>query len=154
MNHEQGRNPYTPPGADLADLELTPGRRIGWKVYLWLMVTLSAIALALFGQSMQTADLAALAVTAVALVGLFGLAYRRRIGSRFFWRLWLPCEVVWDLAVVLVLTPAGLANQFPGTPTSAVEEVAGLAILLPLYVGLYRYAYRSRELWSATRHCS
>ena len=147
------RNPYAPPTADLGGSDVSLHRRFAWKIYLLLMIVLMALLFAFEGaQWIQTADVIDLAVFAIATVGLFGFAYRRRIGSRTFWSMWLPVEVVWDFAVLLAIEPAGFAYRFPDgerTAVFSVETAVGVLLVLPLYIALYRYAFRSPELWAA-----
>jgi len=145
---ERDRNPYESPRAELADPTSQPPRRIGWKVYLWVMVLLLATVPILGVQWIQPLDLVDLGISIAGTAGLFGYAYRRHIGSRSFWRAWLPIEVVWDLAIVLFLAPIGMAQQYPNAePSTFLEDAIGILVLTPLYLALYFYAFRSPELW-------
>jgi hypothetical protein len=148
---ERDRNPWTPPTAELGDPGESRSRRLGWKAYFFVMALLFPASYLLTGVGwMQPVDVVDLAVTTTALVGLFGFAYRRRIAERRFWVVWLPLEIVWDLALVFLFMPAGLAYQIPDETQSSStrwEELSGLVFLIPLYVALYLYANRSPELW-------
>ncbi len=142
-------SPYTPPSSGVTG-QVPVGRRLGWKTYLWLLVAASALVFPVLGFGwMQLLDWMDLALTAVGMIGLFGFAYRRPVGSGAFWRRWLPFQLLWDAAIVLFIIPAGLAYQIPGEePSSAVENIVSFALLIPLYIALYRYGYRSPEIWS------
>ncbi len=154
MSHSgSDHNPFAAPGAELG-VARPRGRRIGWKIYLWVMVALLAALYASLGIAwMQPMDVIDFCAAGLGLVGLFGFAYRRRIGNRSLWRAWLPFQVLWDFAVVVILTPAGLASQLPGSeaPSSAVslENLVGLLVLVPLYAALYLYGHRSPKVWAS-----
>ncbi len=142
-------NPYRPPGATTREIE-RPGRRIGWKLYFLLLAT--GIPLSLLGDGlawMQGLDLIDVGVTATGLAGLFGYAFRRRLASLAFWRRWLPVQIGWDMLLVLVFEPLGLAQQTPGSEiSSGFEWTIAAALVLPFYLALFRYGFRSPEIWS------
>lgn len=144
-------NVYAPPRADLGKEEAGPPRRRGWTVYLWIIAPLTAVSLAylwLTGNP-RLLDLADLLSIVAGLAGLYGYAYRKRIGDVRFWRAFAPGVVVWDLVLNSVLVPAGLAYQHPDVLNQSQGElVLGLVINLPIYVALFLYAYRSADLWA------
>jgi hypothetical protein len=144
---EPAENPYAPP--DSVRNAGSPSRRIAWKLYLWAMLALLLLTFAIFGvRWIQILDLLDLAVFGVGMLGLFAFCYRRRIGTRRFWKVWLPSEVLWDLAILFVFEPLGLAYAIPGEPSSITDSLIGLGGALPLYVGLYLYGHRSPEVWA------
>ena len=143
-------HPYEPPSASL-EAAPKPVRSVGWKIYLWAIVSLIVLAYASFGPAwMQPLDYIDFAISTVGLVGLFGYAYSRQIFSEEFWRIWLPIEVIWDLTYILVVTRMGLGNQIDDAPTNTLEDLLWMLIVLPLYVALFRYGHRSAALWRAT----
>lgn len=126
--------------------------RIGWKVYGWLFG-----ALLVFGHGQMWAkgtpgvfDAVDIAVCVPAYVGVLGYAYRKRFLKRGFWRLWAVLVVAWDIAYNVLLTTAlGMAQQGLATPNYEGGIATGVAflLLLPKYLGLFRYAYASSALW-------
>ena len=141
-------NPYRTPGS--AASPQAPGRRLLWKLYSWLIALAYALVFLAEGvRWMQALDVVDTGATAVGLAGLFAYAYRRRLASTAFWKGWLPLQVGWDLLVLLQLEPLGLMYQFAETdPSSAVADtIIGILLLLPLYFALFRYAFRSPEIW-------
>ena len=151
-DREPDHNPFAAPGAEL-ERAAPRGGRVGWKLYLWAMVALLALIYALLGVAwMQPLDALDAVITGASLAGLFGFAYRRSIAIPGFWRAWLPIQVLWDLALTLVLTPAGLAYRFSdseASSTPSLGDLSGLLLILPLYAALYLYGHRSPELWPA-----
>lgn len=143
-------NPYAPPRAELAH-HLAPS--VGWRLYLWLLVLILVpsygYVLVTYGAEwIRGADIVDMAVTAVALIGLAGYAYSLRVGVAGFWKLWLPLELAWDVLYATVLEWIGIAGSIPGSESPDPISIAiGLGMLLPLWIGLYRYGYRSKALW-------
>lgn len=79
------------------------------------------------------------------LVGVFGFAFSRTILNRRLWQIWLPGVVIWDSAV--------LTEEYLHEPM-AVDSwfilayvLVGVILVLPEYVALYLYGYRSNLLW-------
>jgi hypothetical protein len=141
-------NPYRPPLS--ASSPEPPSRRIGWKVYQALLALSYVFGYVLTGvQWIQPFDVVDMIVTLVAMVGLFGFAYRRRLANAVFWRRWLPIQVAWDIVVVVFLAQIGLAHQVPGAGerSATFDLTVQLVFLLPLYIALFRYGFRSPELW-------
>lgn len=80
-------------------------------------------------------------ITLVLLIGTWGYALRRTIATEVYWR-----RVFWILLVAngLMLLRVALAS------TVALALVAALMVLLvPAYLAVYLYAFRSPELWRA-----
>ena len=145
-------NPYQPPEADLSRADDGVRPAWGWRVFavfLGVMLVLSLPFVAL--QGVQPVFIADVAMTCVSMVGLCGYAFHRRIGTQAFWRRWLPLAITWNVAYALVFPAIGLSVE-PGEPPPSL--VAGLMfavpILVPTYIGLFRYGYRSTEWWPAT----
>jgi hypothetical protein len=89
-----------------------------------------------------------LAVSTIGALGLFGYAWRRRLFRRGLWRAWTVIQPVRDSFGMWVAVPMGLgAGGAPEGP-SVAYRLAVLAFLLPLYIALFRYGFRSETLWS------
>jgi hypothetical protein len=147
MRSDRIDNPYEPPSASIG-AETFPGLKLGWKLYFWLSLVLYPLSLLMLGvQWMQPLDVLDLLVTGTGLTGLLGYVYSRRIAGRRFWRRWLPFQLSWDIAIVMLWAPLGLSQNLPVAPGSAVERTTSLLFLIPLYIGLFRYAFRSPDLW-------
>lgn len=126
---------------------------MGWKIYFCcltlLLVTLYVLTFAYFlpnsSASMNIAHYLDLPISIVALVGLYGYAFRKRIGHPNLWKVWLVIIVLWDMFYNLVLSG--------WTHLELVDMVIFLlvyGILFPEYFALYMYGFRSGELWQKT----
>lgn len=84
----------------------------------------------------------------VQLIGLYGFIYWRRFGYARLWQVAFAAtviEIAWSFYSV--------ADEMPDlsgfeTPFLAIMVVAGAALMAPLLVALFIYAFRSRELWA------
>ncbi len=130
---------------------MTKPRRLGWKIYFWVLAVLfpvGLLSLAVLDMTFQPVDLIDLAVSLVGMVGLFGYAHGRAIGAQRFWAAWLPAQLLWDALVALVLIPQGLAYLVPGSePTTALVNPQGVVPAIPLYIKLFLHWSRSPEVW-------
>ena len=139
-------NPYRTPTAALREGDAEQQRRRVLKLYLGLSLVLGA-ARAL-DASLPTFNFVGLGVVAFSCAGLFGYAFRRRVGRPWLWALWLPVHVAWTMTAELVLVPRDLVLVWggPGRLTAFGHLYAQL-FELPLYAALYLYAFRSPEIW-------
>jgi hypothetical protein len=142
-------NPYQAPRASVE--RTAPGGRRLWQVYFWMTAVSTGSALFFLATlgSFQLVDLLDFAFVSVGLAGLFGYACRHPIGSPRLWKLWFPFQIAWDTSVELIFAPLGLAHVIGSaaeTP-STLETALGYLFLAPFYIALYRYGFRSAELW-------
>jgi hypothetical protein len=141
-------NPYEAPNAPL-DRHETPSRpHRGWRFYFWLMSALFVVAVGF--ELFQPSDDRFVTVVdylawGFSLVGLFGYAYRRIILRREIWRTWLPLVLIWDSGVLL----RQFWREDLGDDVALFVAIVAFTTLavIPQYVALYRYGYRSPELW-------
>ena len=85
-------------------------------------------------------------VSAVAVTGLYGFCFRKRIARRSFWKVIFPTIVIWDIYISGVADWTdweGFREFIPGIAIS-------LALGFPLYLAVYRYAFREDETWNPT----
>jgi hypothetical protein len=143
------RNPYEPPSAPIADPPARPGRRIGWKIYLWATTGLIVASVLWIIEAIRPLGFLDLGLTVPSYAGLWGYAYRRRVLTRGFWTLLLPVRICWDFAFQLVFEPSGLGYLPVEMPTTFIL-VLSFVMLTPLYLGLALYAMRSPEIWAAS----
>lgn len=118
-----------------------------WWYYFWLITALS-IASLFFIQGW----LDALHVLAgvPALVGLWAYLRKRRVLHRYFWAAYFLYNVgvgIWD--VVATVSDSGEAFQVFGATAWLLFALMALvtALMFPLYLALWRYAFRSPQIW-------
>lgn len=118
--------------------------RKGWKLYavalgLLLCLMYSTVMLSQF----RPIYLVDLPITFVAYLGLVGYAFRRRIASRPLWKGVCVVFIAWEFLFNFFLSPESLER------VGIAEVVLWMAVLLvPEYVALWRYGYRSDDLWN------
>ena len=119
----------------------------GWKIYFWI------IALQLLGvpigayyfSSISIMDIANWVFVALGVVGLYGFVYQKALLTEKFWKLFLPAFVIWDILFLVIWLP----NQVTQEPVDSYEikTLFIFLIVLPQYIGIYRYAFNRLELW-------
>lgn len=81
-----------------------------------------------------------LGISALGILGLFGYLYQKHFFSQIFWKFYLPVVILWDIVGITVVQPAMVKQEFN------LISLFGFVFVLPLYYGLYRYAFKSE--WS------
>ena len=115
---------------------------------LLLAFFLCASAVSVLGESPTVFDWLDVPMSIAALVGVFGFVFRMRIFRPGFWQVFMPVLVAWDITYNLVLAgQLDLALRPLGEDLWAYL-VVGLALLVPMYVVLFLYTYRSRSIWA------
>ncbi len=118
-----------------------------WKIYVVVLALLVALAPAVVLSTDPTVfDWIDLPASALLIVGLFGFAFRRRVLSQAFWRGAFFALLAWSVLYNFVISRLVELGQ-RGIPAPLWNMVAGIAILLPAYVGLYLYAFGSEDFW-------
>jgi hypothetical protein len=91
-------------------------------------------------------DVLDIPISLIALVGVFGYAYKRKIIGERFWQFWLFVAIGWDILVHGALEDFSDLGEI-----STIEIGIGLAVaallILPQYIALYLYGFRSTALW-------
>ena len=124
-------------------------RAMAWKVYFWFLTAVLVALYALtFSQSAPAIyNYLDIPISLIALIGLYGYAFKKPIGHYNFWKIWLVAVVLWDISFNLVLPGRTVAD-----PLNMAFFLIWSAIILPEYVALYLYGFRSQPLWhGATR---
>lgn len=122
--------------------------RFAWWYYFWLMVVLTAT-----GPLMGMEDLGAWlewALGIVGLVGLWGYLRRRPVGPRMFWRAYFG----YTIAIILYG-----ASGFLEVKSELLGWFFGIWVLLmalvfPCLLALWRYAFRSPDIWRRDREAA
>ena len=130
-----------------------PWRKWFWRSYAWLLASAGAASFLLIANS-NSVTLAVLdaVATCICLGGLFAYVYRRRLLATWFWRIWLPGVVLWDLLYNLGLLHRLIGVRVDEGPRAdwrlgIIVLIVGIPVVLPAYVALYRYG---RGRWLQT----
>ena len=118
--------------------------QFAWWYYFWLLVVLAALS-PIFHERLE--DWLYWLFGLVSLGGLWGYLRRRPLGHRYFW---LGSFVV---AVLSVVYGAASLSQAPSDWRLAFASIFILctAVAFPLLVALWRYAFRSPDIWRRSR---
>lgn len=113
-----------------------------WCGYLVLLVLFVVLGL-LRGPGSPIGVIFALLHT-FALVGVYGYVYGIAIGWREFWAGYLVLAIALDLAAAVL----GYWLEPLRDTVLALILLLVAVLLLPMYVALWRYAFRSPQIWS------
>ncbi len=116
-----------------------------WKIYAIVMTVILLIAYFFtFRYGMQTLDYVDLPVSIIALIGVYGFAFRIRLISYWIWRVWLLVVLGWN----------GYYNFYDAlisvpeySPFILTGMVLAFVVLVPEYIALFLYGFRSSSLW-------
>ena len=134
----------------VADAPIAPGipsarQRPGllWWAYFMLLVGLTLLGFLFTGSPL---DVAYGIFDAVGLIGLWGWLRQVAIGWRAFWACYLALTVLFSLLEAAI----GFFGASPPDFQTLVLGLCAIVLLLsPLYVALWRYAFRSDSVWVA-----
>jgi hypothetical protein len=138
-------NPYAAPGSNTSVDVTAPSSRTVWKIYALALVTLQVVGLVMGPPKMDATRALDYCMSVFGIVGLFGYAYRRRVLTRKFWMLWGIFLPLWDLMMGVWVYPSQQSG--PQRETVAAYLVL-MVFVIPDYVALLRYGYRSPDIWS------
>ena len=132
---------------------------MGWRLYAWALVVLLAYAHSSILLSNPTGfDVVDAVLSVVAALGVVCFAHAWRILSQRFWRKFLVAFIAWELIYELVLCAwlgLGQRDSQPGAPLPLLAGVVAglvvLALLLPAYIALFKYAFSPSVQWQAPR---
>jgi hypothetical protein len=123
-----------------------------WKIYFFLalVLTFAEFVLLLFvddGRTLVWWEWAYVPLYTIQIVGLFGFVYRHRLAIPLLWKFAFVASVayeVWELLSIATDPQLHGADQ----AIFFVATVAmGLALQVPMLLGLFLYGFRSKELW-------
>jgi hypothetical protein len=131
---------------------------MGWNIYFVIFaIYLISIYLPFPASSYKTFfDYLNMPITLISLIGLYGLASKRTIFLRRVWAYWFYGAATWHFLYEYYLRHILFSAYFE-SPLSRVFSIHSLTdifvllfptlIRLPLFAGLYLYAFRSDDLW-------
>ncbi len=126
---------------------------MGWKIYFWVLTGILILTYSdIFFNDPIVYDFIDLPITITAMVGLFGYAYKKCIAHAGLWRKWFFIIIVWDLLYNLyfrvdLLKEATVHEQPLPLAFWIILFLVASVIILPEYIALYLYGFRSKQLW-------
>jgi hypothetical protein len=107
-----------------------------WKIYFWAFLILMLTAFAELGLN-KVWLIIDLVFSIVGMIGLFSYAYKRKVFTAIFWKLFFPVLLVWHFLYSELIYPTiAEANYTIGV------RLLGLSVWMPVYIALYFYAFR------------
>jgi hypothetical protein len=121
--------------------------KIGWKIYFIILSFLLLIAyFDIISKGSTFFDYLDIIISLIALLGLFGYSFRKQIFEMRLWQTWLFVIVNWDILYNLVLTHTlGVAQN--NIKLGFIEYIISVFMVLPEYIALYLYGFKSSDLW-------
>jgi len=119
-------------------------KQFAWWYYFWFLVVLAAIS-PFFGP-LDLTDWALWAFDLIGLIGLWAYLRRRPIVSRHLWSAYFLFAVAATLYYSIAIFVEGTEFLAFIIGVSAIA----LAVSFPLFLALWRYAFRSPDVWGGT----
>lgn len=121
-----------------------------WRIY---SVALALVLLPTYSIIMKASpgifDYLDMIISVGALMGFVGYAYEFRIISMKLWQVYFFLVIAWDLFYNIIISMAlNLAVHLPyEEKTSWVGVLVSFAIIIPEYIALFLYGFKSEMLW-------
>ena len=116
-----------------------------WKVYFWFMVASNAGFLWKVISRPTLMYAIDAAFNALTLVALYGFCFNRKLGFQKYWK------VAFFIAVIqaVFFSMKEIFSEMIRLDLSAVivGVIIGLALIVPIYVAMYLYAFKSDDIW-------
>lgn len=116
-------------------------KQFAWWYYFWFLVVLAAIS-PFFGP-LDLTDWASWAFDLIGLIGLWAYLRRRPVVSRHLWSAYFLVAVAVTLYYSVTLFAE--ETEFPALVIGVLA--IALAVSFPLFLALWRYAFRCPEVW-------
>jgi hypothetical protein len=122
-----------------------------WRIYSLILVV---ILLPTYSRIMKCSptifDYLDMVICVGALLGLIGFSFGFRIISAKLWRVYFFLVISWDLFYNILITMIlDLAVHLPNeVKLGWTGVIVSFAIIIPEYIGLFRYGYKSDDLWN------
>ena len=135
---------------------------MGWKIYSVIVSFLLILSYIPFsGYRYRTIfDVLDMPITIITLVGLCGYAFKKTCLTKKFWRYWFFAAIIWHFLYFYYLRTALIFSSFKISRLPIFHfgrmswsELAYFLFptifFIPIFIGLYLYAFRSGELWES-----
>ena len=117
-------------------------KHVGWKVYcVAVALALTTIYTVVLRSAFRPVHLLDLAMTLAGFAGLWGCAFRQRLLWARFWRVQAFLFPVWEILMAFVF------SRTTGGSPGYVTLLALILFFVPEYWALWKYGYRSPDIW-------
>ncbi len=122
-----------------------------WIIYFWGYSLLLGYAYyILFRGNPVVWDWLDVPLSVVGMLGVVGFAYKINPLTPSFWKGWLWVIIAWDVTYNLLLTRLwGKAQHIEAEPRRQAWDIGIWFIVIPKYVALFLYSYKSSALWNS-----
>lgn len=108
-----------------------------WKIYTWFLAIFILLGIFLSISDSPTGLLLDFGILTFSILGLFMFTYHKAFLSRLFWKIWFFISILMEIWRL----PSTIKEE------GVVVGFIALIITIPLYIGLFIYGFRSREIW-------
>ena len=118
-----------------------------YKAYFWVLVILliPSILLARESNTFYIYLIIDFTVSIVSLIGLYGYVFQKHIFRPITWKIWLFIFVCWEVFYFyLTMMTVNIENP---VGIYIVSCIMFLTLMLPLFIAIYLYGYKSDRLW-------
>ncbi|WP_250886741.1 hypothetical protein [Bacillus sp. SM2101] len=104
-----------------------------WSIYLIFLA--ASLIVFLYVEKLKTKrQKLDLVMHIITFIGLFGYVYNVQMLTPFIWMIIFVCALIWGITGIVF--PPGYIKKL-----SIIESIFGVLISIPLYYGLYQYAF-------------
>ncbi len=122
---------------------------VKWKIYFWFLVVMMICGYSsMFSAHNIIYDYFDIPFSVLGLVGLFCYAYQKRLFRPKVWKICLFLIVTWEIFNTFFV-PFHLNREFVGQREEFYAKFISLFIVLPAYISLFLYGFRSKNIWQA-----
>jgi hypothetical protein len=125
---------YLPIIGFFTSLGFTEKPRTAWKSYFYFFLALSAPSITPFVYYSTLEWLVDLSFILVLSVGLFGLAWKKPIFNRQFWKVFVPICVIYNIGHSLAMI-------------QTIEPLITTLLAMPSLAGVWLFAYKTNQIW-------
>lgn len=144
-------NPYKPPISDVSDGNKDTRSKKKWKLFFWIILVLEVLSITsmFIDPAEQWFDiLGEVLIYSVILTGLFGFSYDKKIFTRKLWGYIIPVGIIYDIYIISTTRWEDMGTTEELYFVIGFMIVVGLPIIIFQYLALYKYCFRSAEIWT------
>ena len=142
-------NPYNTPSSDLGEDKQSVSKT-KWKVFFWVIIVIELLSLILMVSDSEETWLNIILdiiVYSSIIIGLYGFSYNKKILNKKIWVYLIPIGIALEIYGFL---REGLT--FESSEEMYVVLAITAVIIVPLlflqFLALYKYSFKSPEIWS------